>query len=145
MFYYELDYECKNWFSVSCCIYYCFFRVFFFNKTFMNISEEKFYSQEFDSSKKKILIYGSSHLIKLNSTHIKEEVAKVSDKYSIFNMAENADTPKRRSLNIDNDLQLEPKIIIYGIGFRDFNSIKKETLETELRFVDIIPFDTTEL
>jgi len=118
---------------------------FFFNKTFTDISEEKFYSQEFDLSKKKILIYGSSHLIQLNSTHIKEEVSKISDKHVVFNMAENGDTPQRRSLNIDKDLHLEPEIIVYGIGFRDFSSLKKENLETEFRFVDLIPFDTTEL
>jgi len=124
---------------------------FLFNDTFLKISKDKFYSQEFDSSKKKILIYGSSHLIQLNSTHISEQIVNASENHSVFNVAENGDTPKKRSLNIDRDLQLEPQLVIYGVGFRDFSA--KETigrqeedahLRNEFGVADLIPFDTTE-
>ena len=122
------------------------FSVFFlFNDAFMKISEDKFYSQEFDSSKKKILIYGSSHLLQLNSTHIKDRVTTVSENYSVFNMAENGDKPKKRSLNIDRDLELEPEIVIYGVGFRDFSLEQEQSLQTELDVADLIPFDTIQV
>ncbi len=40
-------------------------------------------------------------------------------------MAENGDKPKKRSLNIDRDLELEPEIVIYGVGFRDFSLVTR--------------------
>jgi hypothetical protein len=119
--------------------------LFYFNSIFSNISEDKFYSQEFDLSKKKILIYGSSHLVQLNSTYITEKIEDNSNEYSLFNMAENADTPKRRSLNVDKDLKIKPELIVYGIGFRDFNLLENEKEESKIKLIDIIPFDTTEL
>lgn len=118
---------------------------FYFNHTFSNISEDKFYSQKFDLSKKKILVYGSSHFVQLNSTHIKEKIENNSNNYLFFNMAENGDTPKRRSLNVENDLGIDPKIVVYGIGFRDFNIQKNDKLSSEMKLTDIIPWDTTEL
>jgi hypothetical protein len=118
---------------------------FYFNHIFMNVSEDRFYSQDFDISKNKILIYGSSHLIQVNTTHIQNQIGIISEKYHIYNMAENADKPKKRSLNIEKDLKLNPEIVIYGIGFRDFNSITNEKSEFDFKLVDLIPFDTTEL
>ncbi|QLH04026.1 hypothetical protein C5F49_00820 [Nitrosopumilus oxyclinae] len=119
--------------------------LFYFNSMFSNISEDKFYSQEFDLSKKKILIYGSSHMVQLNSTYITEKIENHSNEYLLFNMAENADTPKRRSLNIDKDLKINPELIVYGIGFRDFNLLQNEKKKSEIKLIDIIPLDTTEL
>lgn len=118
---------------------------FYFNFYFMDISEDKFYSQNFDSSKKKILIYGSSHLIQLNSTHVSERVQKISEDHVIFNMAENGDTPKRRSLNVENDLNIHPSLVVYGVGFRDFSLMEKNNENNELKLVDLIPFDVTEI
>ena len=135
----------KICFVIAVVFIFVFSGFFLFNDAFMKISEDKFYSQEFDSSKKKILIYGSSHLLQLNSTHIKDRVTTVSENYSVFNMAENGDTPKKRSLNIDRDLELEPEIVIYGVGFRDFSLEQEQSLQTELDISDLIPFDTTEV
>ena len=119
--------------------------LFYFNHIFMNVSEDKFYSQDFDTSKNKILIYGSSHLVQLNTTHIQSQVENISEKYDIYNMAENADRPKERSINIEKDLKINPELVVYGIGFRDFNSIRNEKSEFDFQLVDLIPFDTTEL
>ena len=60
-------------------------------------------------------------------------------------MSENGDTPKKRSLNIERDLELEPEIVIYGVGFRDFSLEKEQNLQTELSVADLLPFDTTEV
>lgn len=119
--------------------------LFHFNNIYSNISEDKFYSQSFDPSKKKILIYGSSHLVQLNSTHIFDKIRDTSDEYILFNMAENGDTPKRRSLNVEKDLSINPEIVVYGIGFRDFSISKNEKTEIEFKINHILPFDTTEL
>lgn len=117
---------------------------FIFNYYFSELSEEKFYSQKFDE-KKKIFVYGSSHLIQLNSTWINEKIQTNSDEFSFINMSENGDTPKRRWINIEKDVNLEPTILVYGVGFRDFNVMKTEKVDSEIKIVDLIPIDTTEL
>jgi len=120
--------------------------LFIFNDAFSDISTEQFYDQEFNPIKKKIFIYGSSHAIQLNSSHINHQVSLEKENYIVYNMAENADTPKRRSINLQKDINLNPEIIFYQISFRDFALPKTNEIKTnELKLIDIIPIDFTEL
>lgn len=123
-----------------------FSSLFVFDNAFSDISKKRFYEQEFDPDKKKILIYGSSHSVQLNSTHINHKISQEEDNYIVYNMAENADKPKRRILNINNDVALNPEIIVYEISFRDFSSLKTEQAVNDyVHLIDLIPGDFTKL
>lgn len=129
-------------------VFFVVFSSFFiFHNAFSDISSEKFYLQKFDPNKKKIFIYGSSHVIQLNNTHINNQISNEYENYIIYNMGENGDTPKRRYLNVEKDISLNPEIIFYGIAFRDFNSYtgNNDLQNTDYRLVDILPLDTTEI
>ena len=101
-----------------------FSSLFVFDSIFANMAKDEFYAQEFDSTEK-IFIYGSSHVIQLNNTLIETEIQNNSLEYTLINMGEGSDRPEFRFSNIENDIELEPKAIFYGIGFRDLSDWTK--------------------
>jgi hypothetical protein len=128
--------------TVLIAFFIVFSSLFVFNNTFSEISTEKFYSQDFDTQKKKILIYGSSHVFQLNNTYINNQISKNFENYIVYNMGENADTPKRRWLNVQNDISLNPELIFYGITFRDFSTTSKnENQFTDFKLTNLLPDD----
>jgi len=80
---------------------------------------------EFLPNDEKIILIGSSHVKQLNSTYIDEIIEKEFPSTSVFNLARGGDSPKERLRILDNILEIEPKIIVYGLGFRDFQSITR--------------------
>ena len=132
--------------TVGIVFFVVFTSLFIFNEAFSDISTDRFYEQEFDPIKKKIFIYGSSHALQLNNIHINHQISLEKENYIVYNMAENADTPKRRSINLQNDIDLNPKFILYQISFRDFALPLTNELQTnELKLIDILPIDSAEL
>ena len=83
------------------------------------------FSKAFDSTQKPIFLLGSSHIGQLNTTLIVETIHKKNENFEVYNLAVNGDTPKKRIDNTDDIIFLEPKIIFYGISFRDFESTAK--------------------
>jgi len=81
-------------------------------------------NSKFDLQEKKIFIFGSSQSKQLNSTHIHKVISDSSD-FSVYNLAIGGDTPKERLRILQNIIDLNPEYIIYGIGFRDFQSITR--------------------
>lgn len=95
------------------------------------IMEKKFFSQNFDSQKK-IIILGSSHVGRYNTTFINDYVLSHKQNYKIYNLAIIRDTPNERLKTLDGIISLKPTLVVYGISFRDFEnqpSIEGEVFE----------------
>ena len=84
--------------------------------------QNDFYSKNFDNSKSKILLIGSSYVGMLNATVLENTIKKTHSEIQVFNLAKPGDKPKDRLPEIEKILKLEPEIVVYGIGFRAFSS-----------------------
>ena len=82
-------------------------------------------SKEFSSLDKKIFIVGSSHTKQLLIDHIQETVSNEYPHYWVYNLATGGDSPKDRLGILDEIFSLNPEIVVYGIGLRDFQSITR--------------------
>ena len=115
----------------------------------LNIREKYFYMQDFDNSKSKVLLIGSSHVGVLDASQIEKIIDRGND-YRVFNLARGSDTPSKRLKELPEIIALNPKLIVYGIGYRDFGSpvshihpilpdpttILKKSLFVEVDFLD---------
>jgi hypothetical protein len=90
-------------------------------------SSEDFFSQDFDSNKEKILFVGSSHVARVNATYVQELLVFSNYHFDVYNLGMSADTPSKRLKSIDDLISLEPSVVIYGIGFRDFSEFLLKT------------------
>ncbi len=79
-----------------------------------------FFSQDF-SDDKKIFVIGSSQIGRLNALNIENTIKKNNLNYQVFNLAYDGDIPSSRIENVQEIISLEPKVIIYGLSFRDFD------------------------
>lgn len=84
-----------------------------------------FYNQKFNEDSKKIFFLGSSHVGRLNNTLVSEYVDDYKN-IEIFNLAYGLDTPNERINTIEKIISLKPKIVFYGVSYRDFADIKSE-------------------
>ena len=84
------------------------------------IPEKEFYSQQFNPNEKQIFILGSSQVVSLNSTQIKNSLLINNYEYEIFNLAKISDVPSDRLETLDMIISAKPEIVIYGISDRDF-------------------------
>ncbi len=87
------------------------------------ITQTKFLSQHFDPNRNKIYLIGSSHIKPLNTTYIQEELLKNNQGFDVYNLAIGADTPKERLKSLDLLISSKPKIVVYGISYRDFTDL----------------------
>lgn len=84
--------------------------------------QSKFYAQRIPTQNEKLFLLGASHVGQINTTRINETIAKNHDNYVVYNLAYNGDNPKKRLESIDKIIALKPKVIFYGISYRDFES-----------------------
>ena len=84
------------------------------------IAQTKFLSQHFEPNKNKIFLIGSSHIKSLNTTYIQEQLSKNNQDFDVYNLAIGADNPEKRLNSLDLLISSEPKIVVYGIAYRDF-------------------------
>ena len=84
------------------------------------IAQTKFLSQHFDPYKNKIFLIGSSHIKPLNTTHVQEQLSKNNQNFDVYNLAIGADSPQDRLKSLDLLISSKPKIVVYGISYRDF-------------------------
>ncbi len=77
-------------------------------------------------SSEKIYILGSSQVASLNLEHIENYLNENGTNYVIYNLAQGSDFPSLRLGDIDKIISLQPKIVVYGVGLRDFE-IKQNT------------------
>ena len=101
----------------------------------------EFYLQDFSSENELIFLIGSSNIGQLNTTLIHEKVSQKFPHHIVYNLAYNGDMPSERIKTIDEIIKLNPKIILYGITYRDFevDLIEKQPLfDPQQFFTDLI-------
>jgi hypothetical protein len=96
------------------------------------LSQKEFYSQDFNPEKKHIFIVGSSEVVSINPTQIKNSLLTYDYEYDVFNLAVISDTPLNRIETLDMMISAKPEIIIYGISDRDFIYSPSDQLDTPL-------------
>ena len=78
------------------------------------MSDDEFFKKV---EKNQVFLIGSSHMGQVNAT----EVQKFSNLQNIiYNISQASDTPFQRLDQIDKIIESDPKIILYGISYRDF-------------------------
>jgi len=89
-------------------------------RTTQNMEIHPFFLSELDSKKSSIFLIGHSHVGQLNNTKINQIISKNYDDIDIYNLAMYHDTPSKRLEQIEEIINLQPKIIFYGIAIADF-------------------------
>lgn len=121
--------------SIIACLIIVFFIgfsfFFIFNEIFpyklaSDVKDHEFFKNVEDESKK-VLILGGSGAVQLNTTLIDKRVSGINKNLAVYNLAYNADTPKQRYSSIEPTLDLEPKIVFYGITYFDLNGFEFDT------------------
>ena len=98
------------------------------NKVQLTVEQkQKKFTEDFSKSNPTILLIGSSHVLHLNETHVAEIISKSGLNYDVYNLAMGNDSPEKRLSIIDDVKKLNPELVVYGIGFRDFTESLKKT------------------
>ena len=85
-----------------------------------NLRIKNFYAQNF-SITNNIVIVGSSHAGFINATFVEGKIqTELSTNYRVFNLGKAADLPIDRLQEIEKIINMKPKLVIYGISYRDF-------------------------
>ena len=78
----------------------------------------------------KIFILGSSQVQAINATYIENYLLNRGYNYVVYDLAVGGDSPFKRLGDIDKIISLHPTIVVYGIGFRDFERTSSSNLST---------------
>lgn len=89
-------------------------------RTIQNIEMHPFFLSELDSEKSPIFLIGHSHVGQLNTTRINQIISQNFNNFNVYNLAMYHDTPSSRSEQMEDIINLKPKIIFYGIAIADF-------------------------
>ena len=81
---------------------------------------------------KKIFILGSSYVGRINASLLQNYLYSHGYKYSVYNLARSSDLPKLRLQEIDTIIAMKPDIVVYGVGFRDFEKLAQTRPENIL-------------
>ncbi len=85
--------------------------------------EKKFYLQDWVKNKnQKIIVLGSSHTGSLNNDYINNYFEKNRLNFTNYNLSIGADTPSSRIWSINNIIDMEPSLVLYGISWRDLEN-----------------------
>lgn len=76
---------------------------------------------------KKIFLIGSSSAYAVNASFVNENLLKNNHNYEFYNLADMSDKPKKRLNSIQNLLNHNPSVILYGVGIYDFEKYKSKT------------------
>ena len=106
--------------TFSFLIFYTFHE-FFPPQKASDVKDHPFFAENKNSDSEKILLLGGSGAIQLNSTMINQSLNQNYENHVFYNLAYNADTPKQRYKSINETVMLEPKLVLYGITYYDFN------------------------
>ena len=74
------------------------------------------------NSSEKIYILGSSQVASLNLEYIENYLNVDKKNYLVYNLAQGSDLPSLRLGDIDKIITLNPSMVVYGVGLRDFES-----------------------
>ena len=105
----------------------------------------EFFVNQSKIDENEILLLGSSHIGHLNMTHIITQIENKNLDFTVYNLADNGDSPKFRYNDLEQIISLEPKIVFYGISYRDFDqpiestNVKRNNLDIKNSIEEIIP------
>lgn len=116
--------------AITISFFIVFSVLFIFNSSFgiprsetnKDVKNDPFFSKTFESNKNKIFLIGSSHMGMLNGTYINKEIYKKNSSYEVYNLAINGDHPSSRYSLLSKTILLHPKIVIYGLSYRDISN-----------------------
>ncbi|MFZ0183904.1 MAG: hypothetical protein WAL88_03610 [Nitrosotalea sp.] len=108
------------------------------NTSDLTKQENDFYSQDF-GTQKKIVILGSSQTGHLNATYLDGYISKNNKDYRVYNLSITGDRPSQRLGTIDKLISIKPDLVIYGIGFRDFENEEHENMDKSNVTENILP------
>ena len=93
---------------------------------------DPFFSMNTNSEESLVFLFGSSMVAQQNVTRIDEMISQHNDSFTVFNVAYNGDTPKKRILYIDEFIELDqiPKTLN---GKIDKPKIKQNYLKTQVQ------------
>jgi len=83
-------------------------------------SNDDFFKNSLSKDENKIFIFGSSQVGQLNVEIINSQISTYYDDSKAYNLAYNGDSPKKRIQTLPEIIDLNPKLIVYGISYRDF-------------------------
>jgi len=83
------------------------------------LKNDEFFANDF-SQQKVLFLVGSSHVGHINVTEVNKIIAK-NDPITIYNIAKASDTPKERLSQLEEIIKTKPKMVFYGISYRDFS------------------------
>lgn len=110
--------------TIALCISFSLmFLMYFFSndpRTMENLHMHPFFSSKLESGKTSIFLLGHSHVGQLNTTKINQMISENYDNYDVYNLAMYHDTPSSRIEQIDDIINLHPKMVFYGIAIADF-------------------------
>ena len=130
-------------FSISILFFYAFNETFPPHKV-SDIDNHEFFSEQSNTSNK-IFMLGGSGAAQLNSTLIDISLRNTYENTEFYNLAYNADTPKQRFQSIQNTLELEPKLILYGITYYDLNGYEWENNPQNIQPLPVIDLNPLKL
>lgn len=105
---------------------FAFLLLFIFENYVQSISPEAKALDAFDKAMlsdehRKIFILGSSYVGRINATLLQTYLQSHGDtEYSVYNLARSSDLPMMRLKEIDAIIAMKPYMVVYGVGFRDF-------------------------
>jgi hypothetical protein len=104
-------------FSVSMSFFFIIYGVF--PPSHMDPNND-FFKNSLLKNEDQILIFGSSQVGQLNVEIINSQISTYYNYTKAYNLAYNGDSPKKRIHTLQEIIDLNPKIIVYGISYRDF-------------------------
>lgn len=107
---------------------------------YMTINEEISFYNSLPKEKNLVFIIGSSHIVSLNATIISKYINNEITKYDVYNLGKIGDSPVIRLQTIDKIFESKPKLVLYGISFRDFQipTNEEDVSPPKLVFSDMI-------
>lgn len=114
------------------------YRYEFVDSNGKSIFVKNFFTENKQTDDNRVFIIGSSHVQSLNTTYIHDYLLKRNLNFSVYNFGTGSDDPVERSRIIDTMFLAKPKIIVYGISYRDFENpslSNQQTLKTPLNYL----------
>ncbi len=112
----------------------------FHEENYLSIEEQIFYSQNFDQNEKKIFIFGASPVNAINSNIVNSILHDTNINFKTYNLGKGSDDPDKRIDSLDLIIDSKPELVLYGIGYRDFQAkISTDRISETTKTKSILP------
>jgi len=106
----------------------------------LSIEEQIFYSQNFNQNEKKIFILGASPVNAINSNIVNSILHDTNINFKTYNLGKGSDDPDKRIDSLDLIIDSKPELVLYGIGYRDFQAkISADRISETTKTKSILP------